>query len=100
MAYILRQTLPGSLQKGILTLTDQFTGAHIGSSDLRQCCHCQKVWEYKPGSKAQRGFCMKCNGHVCGSPGCWNCYPAEQRIDDTEAIYYRNKKMIEAAVRQ
>lgn len=43
--------------------------------ETRQCVHCQYTWEYKPGSGAQRGWCMKCAGLICARPEC----EAEQR---------------------
>lgn len=38
--------------------------------ETRQCVHCQYMWTYVPGSGATRGFCLKCNGLVCGRPEC------------------------------
>ena len=95
---MLRLTLPGGASKGVITYTSLDTGKLLFEGDMRQCCHCQKVWTYKPGSRAARGFCTQCNGHVCGAPGCMDCYPAEQRLDDIETLAYRRKKkMIDAA---
>lgn len=56
----------------------------IFEGDLRQCVHCQMVWVFRPGSGTDRGFCMKCQGHTCGKDVCFECYPAEQRIEDIE----------------
>jgi hypothetical protein len=40
--------------------------------ETRQCVHCQFTWEYKPGSGDVRGFCLKCNGFLCGRPECFS----------------------------
>src|SRR3990167_2127897 len=100
MAAFLTRTLPGRAAKGFLTLTDRETGAKLFEGDMRQCCHCQAIWTHKPGSGKLRGFCGRCHGHLCGKRTCMtNCYPAEQQLDDSEAVYFRNKRAIEAAYR-
>lgn len=38
--------------------------------EQRQCVHCQFMWTYKPGSGTRRGYCLKCDGFVCGRPEC------------------------------
>jgi hypothetical protein len=44
--------------------------------ELRQCCHCQYTWIYRPGSGSKRGFCLKCMGLLCGRKACFdNCSP-------------------------
>lgn len=50
-------------------------GDHTVTGESRQCCHCQYVWEYQPGSGRQRGFCLNCHGLVCLRAEC----AAEQR---------------------
>ena len=96
----LQHVLPGRAAKGFILYTDQLDGTKLFEGDLRQCCHCQKIWTYKPGSGILRGFCQKCNGHVCGKHTCMTfCYPAEQQLDDLEALERRNRRAIEAAVR-
>ena len=98
---MLRYTLPGRAAKGIITYTDLQDGKKLFEGDMRQCVHCQMIWTYKPGSGKLRGFCGKCNGHVCGKKACMEgCYPAEQRIEDAEAIFFRNKRVIEAAIQR
>ena len=49
-----------------------------------QCCHCQRLWLYKPGSGKVRGFCLRCMGVTCG-PDCDECVPAMQMIENMEA---------------
>ena len=49
--------------------------------ETRQCVHCQRTWVYQPGSKNQRGFCLKCYGVLCGNPVCLKeCMPYEKRF--------------------
>ena len=94
----LQHSLPGRLAKGTITYTDRFEGTKLFEGDLRQCVHCQMIWTYKPGSGKLRGFCGKCNGHLCGKKYCMeNCYPAEQWLDDVEDLVFRRKRKIEAA---
>jgi len=51
-------------------------------ADYKQCVHCQSVWKVEPGSGRLRGFCMKCNGPICG-PGCAECKGSfEKMLDD------------------
>lgn len=38
--------------------------------EFRQCCHCQCVWVYKPGSGIRRGYCHKHDGWLCGQDAC------------------------------
>ncbi len=52
--------------------------------DTLQCVHCGAHWQPKPGSGNVRGFCMKCNGPICGA-ACAECMPAEQRLENIEA---------------
>ena len=86
--------------KGNLLVVDRFDGSRIEESDLRQCKHCQCLWKFEPGSGKLRGYCWKCAGHLCGKKACLEgCYPAMQRIDDSEAMFRFNKAAIEAAVR-
>lgn len=50
----------------------------------RVCCHCGAHWIYTPGSGILRGFCQNCAGYVCG-PGCAECVPMEQKLENSEA---------------
>ncbi len=38
--------------------------------EQRQCCHCQALWTYQPGSGTTRGYCLSCDGWLCGRPAC------------------------------
>jgi hypothetical protein len=44
-----------------------------------QCVHCMEHWVPMKGSGRQRGWCMKCNGPVCG-PKCVECRPKEVQL--------------------
>lgn len=52
--------------------------------DMLQCVHCGGHFELRPGSGKVRGFCMRCNGPVCG-PQCAECVPFEQFLENREA---------------
>lgn len=54
---------------------------HEQQSDYNQCVHCQKVWLVQPGSGKLRGFCMKCNGPICG-PSCLECNGGMEKVND------------------
>jgi len=44
--------------------------------DTCQCQHCMRHWVVEPGSGKQRGWCVKCNGPLCGAPKCMKeCVP-------------------------
>lgn len=38
--------------------------------ETRQCIHCQKTWQYVPGSGDRRGWCCRCMGFICAEPAC------------------------------
>lgn len=49
--------------------------------DTMQCVHCEKHWIVEPGSGKHRGWCLKCNGPVCGAHFCMTtCRPADVLI--------------------
>lgn len=43
---------------------------HTIEGEQRQCCHCQYVWTYRPGSGTRRGYCLSHDGFLCGRPEC------------------------------
>ncbi len=49
-----------------------------------QCVHCGMHWVSQPGSGKTRGFCMRCNGPVCGKK-CAVCVPFEKQLEAREA---------------
>lgn len=38
--------------------------------EQRQCVHCQFLWTYQPGSGTRRGYCLHCDGFLCGREVC------------------------------
>ena len=85
---------------GLLIMTDRESGKTLWESDMQQCTHCQHTWKYQPGSGIRRGFCNRCNAPTCGLAACDTCYHKEKQIEDLEAIAARNKREIDARVRQ
>jgi hypothetical protein len=43
---------------------------HKIEGESRQCVHCQFTWEYHPGSGIRRGYCLNCDGFLCGRDQC------------------------------
>jgi hypothetical protein len=43
---------------------------HRIEGECRMCAHCNYTWEYKPGSGITRGYCVKCDGWLCGRAEC------------------------------
>jgi hypothetical protein len=48
------------------------------------CVHCQATWMLQKGSGRLRGWCMTCNGFVCG-PNCMECVPIMRKVENEEA---------------
>ena len=70
-------------ENGTLIITGEFGAPQELAT--KQCCHCGKHWVTKPGSGAIRGFCPKCDDHVCGDINCvTRCYPYEKQLEDYE----------------
>ena len=66
------------------TLTILGASGETTESDLLQCVHCGGHFTLNPGSGKTRGFCMNCNGPVCGK-SCEKCVPIEQWLENREA---------------
>jgi hypothetical protein len=75
--------------------------------ETRQCCHCQATWEYRPGSGTRRGWCLKCNGFLCGQPACearqkqvtgqftnktYSCIPFEDEVNRKRDEYDKDPR--------
>lgn len=61
-----------------------FSDGHQVASTI-QCVHCGKHWIPVRGSGRRRGFCMMCNGPVCGSRECIEtCLPWQKKLDIEE----------------
>ncbi len=67
---------------GYMSMTDP--DGKILEADTLQCVHCQAHWRVEPGSGKKRGFCMRCNGPICG-PKCAVCVPSQQQLSNLEA---------------
>ena len=52
--------------------------------EFRQCCHCQHVWVYRPGSGIRRGWCLKHDAFVCGRDECIN--DQKKMVEDYEKV--------------
>jgi len=51
-------------------------------ADTLQCQHCMKHWVVVPGSGRRRGWCLRCNGPLCGKPECMqNCVPFMAKVE-------------------
>ena len=67
--------------------SDQSVSGKIETIETRMCVHCGAQWIYKPGSGRLRGWCLKCNGLLCGKQECIQYHvPLEARIDYGVAI--------------
>lgn len=50
--------------------------------DTMQCSHCMKHWRVIPGSGQHRGWCLKCNGPLCGAQKCMTeCVPFLKKVE-------------------
>lgn len=68
---------------GTVTISDPGADKPILEAKTLCCCHCGGHWFPQPGSGRVRGWCMNCNGPVCG-PGCAECVPVEQLLENYE----------------
>lgn len=68
-------------EAGYVQITDVDSGTT--NTPTLQCVHCGKHWICEPGSGKTRGWCMMCNGPVCGKK-CEKCVPTEQLLENIE----------------
>lgn len=73
-----------SKSAGELTILDPGSDKPLLVTSTLQCVHCGQHWTPQPGSGKVRGFCRNCMGPVCG-PGCAECVPQEQLVENLEA---------------
>lgn len=71
------------MEHGLIIINDPGADKPILEAKTLQCCHCGGHWVSQPGSGKVRGFCMNCNGPVCG-PKCAECVPLEKWLDEVE----------------
>lgn len=70
-------------EAGFVQITDPGSDKPLLEAGTLQCVHCGGHWFPQPGSGKVRGFCMNCNGPVCG-PACQVCVHAEQLLENIE----------------
>lgn len=68
---------------GRIIISDPGSDKPILEIGTLQCCHCGCHWFPQPGSGRVRGWCMRCNGPICG-PNCARCVPLAQYLDNIE----------------
>lgn len=71
-------------EAGRIVVADPGADKALLEAGTVQCVHCGGHFVRRPGSGTVRGFCMNCNGFVCG-PGCEACVPTEQLLENIEA---------------
>ncbi len=78
-------------EAGVGTLIDPGSDKPIAEIGFLGCVHCGGQFPaprfgMSPEDKASRigrGFCMNCNGYICGK-GCAECVPLEQYLSNLE----------------
>lgn len=69
---------------GFVEIADPDAPGGIIAGETLQCVHCGGHWMIQPGSGKLRGFCLRCNGPICG-PGCAECRPIDLQLERMEA---------------
>lgn len=70
-------------EAGVITISDPGADKPLLIVKTLQCVHCGGHWVPQPGSGRIRGYCTQCAGPVCG-PGCAECVPMEQLLENME----------------
>ncbi len=78
-------TASDHLRIGILE-TIPHDGGPTVTQDLVNCVHCGYIWTWQAGSGRIRGFCMKCNGLLCGRRHCREQVPCRHWMFGIEAL--------------
>lgn len=68
---------------GLMTWVEPGADKPLLELKCLSCVHCGGQFPHQPGSGKIRGFCMNCNGPVCG-PGCAECIPTELYLENLE----------------
>lgn len=84
-------------EAGLITITDPGSDKPFLEVPTRQCVHCGMHFPGYPDRGTKRGYCFNCHGPICG-PGCAECIPIEQWLDNVEAGRAPNFRPIQAAV--
>ncbi len=77
---------------------DEARARVLAEGQTLQCGHCPRMWELRPGSGIERGFCLKCNQPTCNQPGCTppgECRPWEAQMEAME----RRARLLESVRR-
>lgn len=61
-------------------------GRHV--ADTVQCVHCQKHWIPQRGSGRIRGWCIYCNGLICGALKCRVHIPYGTKMEYREGLVH------------
>ena len=70
-------------EKGRIIIVDPGMDRAVAEIGTAQCVHCSGHFPIQPGSGKIRGFCLRCNGPICG-PKCAKCVPVEQMLENIE----------------
>jgi hypothetical protein len=62
---------------------------HKIEGESHQCVHCQFVWEYHPGSGIKRGYCLNCDGFLCGRD---ECFREQQKFIEYMKLRYNQTR--------
>ncbi len=84
-------------EHGTATFIDPGSDKPLLEVSTLQCVHCGGQWIPKPGSGRVRGFCMNCNGPICGH-GCHECVPVDLYLTNLEKGREPNFKPIVVSV--
>jgi len=58
------------------------TGRILDAGQTLTCTHCGRIWQVKPGSGRERGWCLRCGGPTCGAKECTErCVPYERQME-------------------
>lgn len=80
-----QHTAPSHSKVGTITTSPHDGGPSL-TADVVCCIHCGYMWEYQPGSGRIRGFCMKCNGFLCGRRHCRENVPCRHWLHGLDAV--------------
>lgn len=68
------------MEHGLIIINNPDRDKPLAEIKTLQCVHCGSHFPVQPGSGKTRGFCLNCNGPVCG-PSCAECVPIEKWLE-------------------
>lgn len=89
--------MPRKFEHGYGIVFDPGSDKPIEEHGTTQCVHCGGHFIMRKGSGKTRGFCMVCNGIICG-PRCAECKPFERWLEEVEGT--KNPTAVSSAVPQ